>query len=153
MLSCARAAIEHGRMLNIKKGQFLAPWDVKNIQAKVESCLDQASPGKKEDFQFFLTERGTSFGYQRLVVDMSAIQIVQSYGLPVIYDATHSVQNPGAGIDGKTTGGNRENIEVLARSAMAAGASGVFLEVHPDPKKALSDGPQCDAIGSDRRFC
>jgi 2-dehydro-3-deoxyphosphooctonate aldolase (KDO 8-P synthase) len=89
----------------------------------------------------YITERGVSFGYNTLVVDMSSFQTIQRYGVPVIYDATHSIQQPGAGAGGKSTGGRREILEVLARAAMAAGADGLFMEVHPEPSKAKSDGP------------
>lgn len=129
----ATAALKHKKKLNIKKGQFLAPWDAKNIVDKVREV--------NEEVQLYLTERGVAFGYNTLVVDMTAFQTIQKFGVPVIYDATHSVQSPGAASGGKTTGGKRENIEVLARAAMAAGADGLFLECHPDPSKAKSDGP------------
>lgn len=129
----AQAAKKHGRLLNVKKGQFLAPWDARNIVEKVQA----AAPGTR----LALTERGVSFGYNQLVVDMSAFQILQGFGVPAIYDATHSIQTPGAGPGGKSTGGRRDILEVLARAAVAAGADGVFFECHPEPAKAKSDGP------------
>ncbi len=127
--SCAR----FGRSLNVKKGQFLAPWDARNIVQKVR----ETAPG----IDFTLTERGVSFGYNSLIVDMASFQTMQGFGVPVIYDATHSIQVPGLAPGGKSTGGRRENLEVLARAAVAAGADGVFLECHPDPSRAKSDGP------------
>jgi 2-dehydro-3-deoxyphosphooctonate aldolase (KDO 8-P synthase) len=116
--------------VNIKKGQFLAPQDVKYCADKVLSTGNQA---------VFITERGTTFGYQNLVVDMRSIPIIQSMGFPLIFDATHSVQIP-SGADGKS-GGKREFAPVLAKAAVAAGCSGLFLETHPDPDNAPSDGP------------
>lgn len=133
VLAGAEAARKYGRKLNIKKGQFLAPWDTANIIEKVKDHLEASS--------LYLTERGVSFGYNQLMVDMTSFQTIQSYGVPVIYDATHSVQKPGAAPGGKSTGGSRQDIEVLARAAVAAGADGVFLEVHPRPDQAKSDGP------------
>ena len=124
------AAANTGKPINIKKGQFLAPWDVVNIIEKVKST------GNKD---IVLTERGTMFGYNNLVVDFRGISIMQSYGCPVIFDATHSVQLPGGA--GGSSGGQREHAPTLARAAVAAGADGVFLEVHPDPDNALCDGP------------
>ncbi len=137
----AKAALKHGRRLNVKKGQFLAPWDTRNIVEKVREV--EAETGMKGvDLEWFwLTERGASFGYNALVVDMSSFQVMQGFGVPVFYDATHSIQIPGAAAGGKTTGGKREILEVLARGAMAAGANGVFLECHPRPSEAKSDGP------------
>src|SRR5262249_18020457 len=124
------AAVQTGRIVNIKKGQFLAPGDMSQVVAKAE-----AAGGK----QIMLTERGTTFGYNTLVADMRSIPIMGKLGYPVIFDATHSVQLPGAG--GGKSGGQREFAPVLARSAIAAGAAGVFIETHPDPDHALSDGP------------
>jgi 2-dehydro-3-deoxyphosphooctonate aldolase (KDO 8-P synthase) len=124
------AAAKSGRPINIKKGQFLAPWDVVNIIEKVRSTGNT---------DIFLTERGTMFGYNNLVVDFRAIPIMQSFGCPVIFDATHSVQLPGGA--GGSSGGQREHAPTLARAAVAAGADGIFLEVHPNPDKALCDGP------------
>ena len=125
----AEAAAKHGRRLKIKKGQFLAPWDAEHIVNKAGHFLPKE--------QILLTERGTSFGYNNLVVDMASFQIMKNFGVRVVHDATHSVQKPGG--QGKITGGKREQILVLARAAVAAGADGVFMEVHPEPDKALSD--------------
>jgi 2-dehydro-3-deoxyphosphooctonate aldolase (KDO 8-P synthase) len=124
------AAARSSKPINIKKGQFLAPWDMANIVEKIRSTGNQ---------KIMLTERGASFGYNNLVVDFRGIQIMQSTGCPVIFDATHSVQLPGG--DGTHSGGQREFAPLLARAAVAAGADGVFLEVHPDPDRALCDGP------------
>jgi len=149
----ARACLKHGRRLNIKKGQFLAPWDARNIVTKVrevEAVHTQAGNASPAGDWLTLTERGASFGYNSLMVDMTSFPIMQSYGVPVIHDATHSVQRPGAGSGGASTGGRREFIETLSRSAMAAGADGIFLECHPDPSKAKSDGPNAmplDLVG------
>lgn len=119
-----------GRIVNVKKGQFLAPWDMRNVVEKIEST------GNKK---ILLTERGSTFGYNYLVTDLRSIIIMQKIGYPVIFDATHSVQIPGG--KGDKSGGEREFIEPLARAAIAAGADGIFLEVHPEPERALSDGP------------
>ncbi len=123
-------AAKTGKPINIKKGQFLAPEDVKNIVDKI------LSTGNKD---LMITERGVSFGYNNLVVDMRSIPIMQSYGFPVIYDATHSVQLPGG--KGSSSGGQREFIVPLSRAAVAAGCDAVFIEVHEEPDKALCDGP------------
>ena len=125
----AEAAAKYDRRLKVKKGQFLAPWDAEHIVNKATNFL----PKEK----ILLTERGSSFGYNNLVVDMASFQIMKSFGVDVIHDATHSVQKPGG--QGKTTGGKRDQILVLARAAVAAGADGIFMEVHPEPEKALSD--------------
>ena len=138
IIAGAEAALRHGRKLNVKKGQFLAPWDAKNIVQKVSDVQRKHSDKSPGDW-FYLVERGTSFGYNTLVVDMISFQCMKEFGIPVIYDATHSVQSPGAGPGGKSTGGKREYLEVLARSAMAAGADGVFMECHPRPQEAKSD--------------
>jgi 2-dehydro-3-deoxyphosphooctonate aldolase (KDO 8-P synthase) len=119
-----------GRVVNVKKGQFMAPWDMKNVVAKL------AEVGNR---RVLLTERGTTFGYGMLVNDMRAVPWMQETGAPVIFDATHSVQKPG-GL-GNRTGGDRDMVPVLARAAVAAGCDGVFLETHPDPDNAPSDGP------------
>ncbi|MBI5746973.1 MAG: 3-deoxy-8-phosphooctulonate synthase [Nitrospirae bacterium] len=124
------AAARTGKTVNIKKGQFLSPWEMKNIIEKIEST------GNKS---ILLTERGTSFGYNNLVVDMRGIPIMKTTGYPVIFDATHSVQLPGAA--GSSSSGQPEFVSVLARAAVAAGCDGLFLEVHPSPKDALCDGP------------
>ena len=125
------AAAKTGKVVNIKKGQFLAPWDVKNIVKKVEDS---------GNYNICVTERGTSFGYNTLVTDMRAFpQIAKDCGYPLIFDATHSVQQPG-GLGG-ATGGQREFAPVLARAAVAVGVAAVFMETHENPEKALSDGP------------
>lgn len=122
------AAAETGKTVNVKKGQFLAPWDMKNI---VEKLVEAGSD------KILLTERGASFGYNTLVVDMTSFPIMRQFGYPVIFDATHSVQQPG-GL-GNSTGGKREMIPHLMRAAVATGVDGIFMEVHPDPAKGLSD--------------
>jgi 2-dehydro-3-deoxyphosphooctonate aldolase (KDO 8-P synthase) len=119
-----------GRVVNVKKGQFMAPWDMKNVVTKLAEVGNRRA---------LLTERGTTFGYGMLVNDMRAIPWMQETGAPVIFDATHSVQKPGA--LGDRTGGTREMIPTLARAAVAAGCDGVFLETHPNPAEAKSDGP------------
>ena len=124
------AAVRTGRIVNLKKGQFLSPEEMGQALDKAKSA-----GGKK----LLLTERGTTFGYHNLVADMRAIPIMRRFGFPVIFDATHSVQLPGGG--GDRSGGQREFAPVLARCALAAGASGIFLETHPNPEQALSDGP------------
>jgi 2-dehydro-3-deoxyphosphooctonate aldolase (KDO 8-P synthase) len=129
----AEAAKKYGRKLKIKKGQFLAPWDAKNIVEKAASILPKN--------QILLTERGTSFGYNNMVVDMASFKIMKEFGVRTVHDATHCVQMPG-GL-GSVTGGKREQILVLARAAVAAGADGVFMETHPEPDKALSDATTC----------
>jgi len=124
------AAAKTGRVVNVKKGQFLAPWDVKNIADKLDAfgCAN-----------YFITERGTTFGYNNLVADMRAIPWMQEAGVRVVFDATHSVQRPGG--EGASSGGDGRLAPVLARAAVAAGCDGVFLETHPDPANAPSDGP------------
>lgn len=124
------AAAKAGKTVNVKKAQFLAPWDMKNVVTKLErsGCQD-----------IWLCERGTCFGYNNLVVDMMSIPEMKQFGYPVVFDATHSVQQPGG--KGDVTGGRSEYVEVLAKAAMAAGADILFTEVHPDPGQALSDGP------------
>jgi 2-dehydro-3-deoxyphosphooctonate aldolase (KDO 8-P synthase) len=124
------AAANTGKPVNIKKGQFLAPWDIKNIIDKFTSTGNA---------NLFITERGTSFGYNNLVVDFRAFPIMRSYGYPVIFDVTHSLQLPGG--QGSSSGGQREFAEPLARAAVAVGVDGLFMEVHPEPDKALCDGP------------
>ncbi|MGI8436443.1 MAG: 3-deoxy-8-phosphooctulonate synthase [Chthoniobacterales bacterium] len=125
-----RAAAETGRVVNVKKGQFLAPWDVRNIAEKLKAFGCE---------KFFFTERGTSFGYNNLVADMRSLYWIREAGYRVIFDATHSVQRPGGA--GDTTSGDGELAPVLARAALAAGCDGLFLEVHENPARALSDGP------------
>ncbi len=124
------AAAATGRIVNVKKGQFLAPWDMANVVAKLTGA---GNPN------VLLTERGASFGYNTLVSDMRALPIMAQTGAPVIFDATHSVQQPGG--QGATSGGQREFVPVLARAAVAVGVAGLFIETHPDPDRAPSDGP------------
>ena len=124
------AAAKTGKLINVKKAQFLAPWDMGNVVRKIEES------GNKN---IMLCERGTTFGYNNLVVDMTGIIEMKKFGYPVVFDATHSVQKPGG--KGTTTGGNRDYVEPLAKAAIAAGADALFFEVHPDPDNALSDGP------------
>ncbi len=119
-----------GIPVNIKKGQFLAPWDMKNVVAKARDTGND---------QIMVCERGVSFGYNTLVSDMRSLAVMRETGCPVVYDATHSVQQPG-GL-GEVSGGQREFVPVLARAAVAAGISGIFMETHPEPERALSDGP------------
>ncbi len=129
------AAGKTGKVVNVKKGQFMAPWDMKNVVAKV------AETGNS---RLLLTERGSTFGYGQLVNDMRAIPWMQELGCPVIFDATHSVQTPGS--QGQSTGGDRRMVPYLARAAVAVGCDGVFLETHPRPDEALSDGPNMIAL-------
>jgi 2-dehydro-3-deoxyphosphooctonate aldolase (KDO 8-P synthase) len=124
------AAAHTGRIINVKKGQFLAPWDMKNVLSKV---VESGNPN------VLLTERGASFGYNTLVSDMRALPIMEEMGAPVIFDATHSVQQPGG--QGASSGGDRRMVPVLARAAVAVGVAGVFIETHEDPENAPSDGP------------
>lgn len=124
------AAARTGRVVNVKKGQFLAPWDMKNVVAKLTGAGNR---------NVLLTERGASFGYNTLVSDMRALPIMARTGAPVIFDATHSVQQPGG--QGTSSGGEREFVPVLARAAVAVGVAGVFIETHQDPDRAPSDGP------------
>lgn len=124
------AAAKTKKLINVKKAQFLAPWDMENVVKKLETSGNN---------NIMLCERGTCFGYNTLVVDMTGIIEMKKFGYPVVMDATHSVQKPGG--KGSTTGGNRKNVEPLAKAAIAAGADALFFEVHPDPDNALSDGP------------
>ena len=124
------AAAKTGKVVNVKKGQFLAPWDMKNVVAKLTGAGNR---------NVLVTERGVSFGYNTLVSDMRALPILQRTGAPVIFDATHSVQQPGG--QGTSSGGEREFVPVLARAAVAVGVAGVFIETHQDPDHAPSDGP------------
>lgn len=135
VVATARATVAAGGLLHVKKGQFLAPWDVRNIIDKIR----EAVPGDHT----VLCERGVSFGYNNLVVDMLGIEQMKALGVPVTIDATHAVQLPGADprSNAASTGGRREGVPVIARAAVAAGADGVFLEFHPDPDNALCDGP------------
>lgn len=138
VVAAARATRATGGWLHVKKGQFLAPWDCRNIIDKVREATEGT------DFTI-LCERGASFGYNNLVVDMLAIQAMHELGVPVTIDATHAVQLPGADprSNATSTGGRREGVPVIAKAAVAAGADGVFLEFHPDPDRALCDGPSC----------
>ena len=124
------AAAKTGRVVNVKKGQFLAPWDMKNVVAKITGAGNA---------NVLVTERGVSFGYNTLVSDMRALPVLEKIGAPVIFDATHSVQQPGG--QGTSSGGERQYVPVLARAAVAVGIAGVFIETHQDPDKAPSDGP------------
>ena len=124
------AAAKTGKKINVKKAQFLAPWDMVNVVKKIESAGNH---------DILLCERGTVFGYNSLVVDMTSIYDMKKKGYPGVFDATHSVQKPGG--NGNSTGGNREYVETLAKAAIAAGVDALFFEVHPNPELALSDGP------------
>jgi 2-dehydro-3-deoxyphosphooctonate aldolase (KDO 8-P synthase) len=129
-------AASAGRPLNIKKGQFLSPWDMKNVVAKARAAGNE---------KVMVCERGASFGYGNLVSDMRSLAIMRETGAPVVFDATHSVQLPGG--QGESSGGQREFVPVLARAAVAAGVAGLFMETHPDPARALSDGPNAWPLG------
>ncbi len=131
-----RAVAQSGKPVNIKKGQFLAPHDMKNVIDKARAAAREK--GLSED-RFFACERGVSFGYNNLVSDMRSLAIMRETNAPVVFDATHSVQLPGG--QGTSSGGQREFVPVLARAAVAVGIAGLFMETHPDPAKALSDGP------------
>ena len=135
------AAAETGKPVNIKKGQFLAPWDMKNIIDKFTSTGSR---------NLLITERGVSFGYNNLVVDFRAFPVMQSFGYPVIFDVTHSLQLPGG--QGTSSGGQREFAEPLAKAAAAVGVDGLFMEVHPEPEKALCDGPNMVRLDEMRGF-
>ena len=126
------AAAKTGKIVNVKKGQFMAPWDMRGAIAKIEEAR-----GERQKAGIWLTERGSSFGYGNLIVDMTSLVKMREYGYPVVFDATHSVQQPSnqAGV----TGGNREMVPHLIRAAVAVGIDGLFLEVHPEPEKAISD--------------
>ncbi|MBT8444599.1 MAG: 3-deoxy-8-phosphooctulonate synthase, partial [Gammaproteobacteria bacterium] len=125
-----------GKPVNIKKGQFLSPWEMGNVVDKARSTGNES---------IMVCERGFSFGYNNLVSDMRALAVLRETGAPVVFDATHSVQLPGG--QGSSSGGQREFVPVLARAAIAAGVSGVFMETHPEPEKALSDGPNAWPLG------
>jgi 2-dehydro-3-deoxyphosphooctonate aldolase (KDO 8-P synthase) len=129
------AAARTGRVVNVKKGQFLAPWDMANVIAKVTGAGND---------RVLVTERGASFGYNTLVSDFRALPIMAAMGAPVVFDATHSVQQPGG--QGTASGGQREFVAVLARAAVAVGVAGLFIEAHPDPDRAPSDGPNMLAL-------
>jgi 2-dehydro-3-deoxyphosphooctonate aldolase (KDO 8-P synthase) len=136
-----RSAAGHGKPLNIKKGQFLSPWEMKQVVEKAKSTGND---------QILVCERGFSFGYNNLVVDMRGLAAMRDTGCPVVFDATHSVQLPGG--QGTASGGQREHIPVLARAAVAAGVSGVFMETHPKPDEALCDGPNSWPLGMMREL-
>ncbi|MBV6516179.1 MAG: 3-deoxy-8-phosphooctulonate synthase [Planctomycetaceae bacterium] len=131
LFAAAQAAVAKDRVVNVKKGQFLAPWDMKNVVAKMKEFGAEG--------RLLLTERGASFGYNTLVSDMRSIPIMQKFGVPVVFDATHSVQMPGG--QGESSGGQREFAPVLAQAAVAVGVDGLFAETHPNPEAAKSDGP------------
>jgi 2-dehydro-3-deoxyphosphooctonate aldolase (KDO 8-P synthase) len=135
------AVAEMGLPVNIKKGQFLAPWDMKRVVEKARSTGND---------QIMVCERGVSFGYNNLVSDMRALAVMRETGCPVVFDATHSVQLPGG--QGDSSGGQREFVPVLARAAVAAGIAGLFVETHPDPAQALSDGPNSWPLGRMREL-
>jgi 2-dehydro-3-deoxyphosphooctonate aldolase (KDO 8-P synthase) len=128
-----QTAATTGRIINVKKGQFMAPWDMKGAIEKIE----QVAPNAAKNGQVWLTERGSSFGYGRLVVDMTSLVEMRRFGCPVIFDATHSVQQPSS--QNGITGGNREMVPALMRAAVAVGIDGLFIETHPDPDHAISD--------------
>jgi len=130
------AAAKSGRIINVKKGQFLAPWDMKNVAGKISASGNE---------NIILTERGASFGYNNLVVDMRSFPVMRATGYPVVFDATHSVQLPGG--QGDSSGGQREFVEYLSRAAVATGIDGIFMEVHEDPDSALCDGPNSIPLG------
>ena len=131
-----RAVAQSGKPVNIKKGQFLAPWDMKNVVDKARAAAREA--GLNED-NFLACERGVSFGYNKLVADMTSLAEMRHTGAPVVFDVTHSVQKPGG--QGTSSGGAREMVPVLARAGVAAGVAGLFMETHPNPAQAWSDGP------------
>jgi 2-dehydro-3-deoxyphosphooctonate aldolase (KDO 8-P synthase) len=131
-----RAVAQSGKPVNIKKGQFLAPGDMKNV---IQKAREAAREKGLDDDNFMACERGASFGYNNLVSDMRSLAILRETGAPVVFDATHSVQLPGG--QGTSSGGQREFVPVLSRAAVAVGVAGLFMETHPDPAKALSDGP------------
>ncbi len=132
-----QAVARAGKPANIKKGQFLSPWDMQNVVEKAREASGQDN--------IMVCERGASFGYNNLVSDMRSLAVMRNTGCPVVFDATHSVQLPGG--QGTVSGGQREFVPVLARAAVAAGISGLFMETHPDPSKALSDGPNAFPLG------
>lgn len=135
------AAARTGKMINVKKAQFLAPWDMRNVIHKLEESGNN---------KIMLCERGTSFGYNTLVVDMTSIVEMKKTGYPIIFDGTHSVQKPGG--NGNSTSGNREYVPYLSKAAVAAGADGLFLETHINPDEALSDGPNMIPVGNVKKL-
>lgn len=142
VIATAEAAAKHGALIQAKKAQFMAPWDAKNIISKIGEVAPKVG--------VILCERGVSFGYNNLIVDMLAIPEMKKLGVPVTIDATHAVQLPGADprTGGASTGGRRDGVAIIAKSAVAAGADGVFLEFHTDPDKALCDAPSCLALSA-----
>lgn len=140
-----RAVAQSGKPVNIKKGQFLAPWDMKNVIDKARAAAREA--GLPED-NFLACERGVSFGYNNLVADMTSLAEMRKSGAPVVFDVTHSVQKPGG--QGTTSGGARDMVPVLARAAVAVGVAGLFMETHPNPSAAWSDGPNAVPLGKMR---
>ncbi len=142
VIAVAEAAAKRGALIQAKKAQFMAPWDAKNIISKIGEVAPQVG--------VILCERGVSFGYNNLIVDMLAIPEMKKLGVPVTIDATHAVQLPGADprTGGASTGGRRDGVAIIAKSAIAAGADGVFLEFHTDPDKALCDAPSCLALSA-----
>ena len=132
------AAAKTGKIVNVKKGQFMAPWDMRGAIAKIEGA-------RGEEAGIWLTERGSSFGYGNLIVDMTSLVKMREYGYPVVFDATHSVQQPSSQVG--ITGGNREMVPHLIRAAVAVGIDGLFLEVHPEPDKAISDAANQVRLG------
>ena len=135
------SAAKTGKIINVKKGQFMAPWDMLNVIQKLEEAGNE---------QILLCERGSSFGYNNLIVDMTGLVEMRTYGYPVVFDATHSVQKPGG--KGSSTGGNREMVPPLMRAALAVGVDAIFAEVHPDPDHAFSDGPNQLRLDSVRQI-
>ncbi|HEY3327242.1 MAG TPA: 3-deoxy-8-phosphooctulonate synthase [Novimethylophilus sp.] len=135
--ACARS----GKPVNVKKGQFMAPWDMKNV-------VDKAKAANGDTDTIMVCERGASFGYNTLVSDMRGLAVMRNTGCPVVFDATHSVQQPGG--QGDKSGGQREFVPVLARAAVASGVAGVFMETHPNPEQAMSDGPNAWPLGKMR---
>ena len=133
------AAAKTGKIVNVKKGQFMAPWDMRGAIAKIEATWREGdkAKGKRREAGIWLTERGSSFGYGNIVVDMTSLVKMREYGCPVVFDATHAVQQPSS--QAGVTGGNREMVPHLMRAALAVGVDGLFLEVHPDPDHAISD--------------
>ena len=144
-----QACAASGKPVNIKKGQFLAPGDMKQVVAKAKEAVMEKAGNANTD-TIMVCERGASFGYNNLVSDMRSLAIMRETGCPVVFDATHSVQLPGG--QGTSSGGQREFVPVLARAAVAAGVAGLFMETHPDPAKALSDGPNAWPLGQMREL-
>ena len=135
------ACAKTGKVINVKKGQFLSPWEMRNVVQKILAVGNS---------KILLTERGTSFGYNNLVVDMRGLEVMKQIGCPVVFDATHSVQLPGG--QGRSSGGQREFVEPLARASVAIGVAAIFMEVHPNPEMALSDGPNSIKLSNMKRL-